>query len=70
MLGETPHADALRYYEFLLKTYRDAGFGSASWDFDVPDGGGFFNGNRNDVTYEDYRGYRVDRAMLELFQTY
>jgi hypothetical protein len=76
MIGEfnqsnkTPHDSALRYYEFLLKSARDAGFDWASWDFDFPGGGGPFNSQRGDVAYEDYRGYKLDRQMVELFQRY
>jgi hypothetical protein len=68
--NKTPHADALRYYEFLLKTFRDAGFDWASWDLDFPNGGGPFNSGRDDANYEDYRGYKLDREMLKLLQKY
>jgi hypothetical protein len=68
--NRTPHDAALRYYEFLLKSARDAGFDWASWDFDLSGGGGPFNSDRRDVLYEDYRGYKMDRAMLELLLRY
>ena len=62
----TPHATALAFMEDVLSVWKDRGIGWALWnlrgDFGVLDS------NRADVEYEDFRGHKLDRRMLELLQ--
>jgi endoglucanase len=64
----TPHAVALAWMTDLLGLWQEAGWGWAMWnlrgDFGVLDS------QRADVTYENYRGLKLDRAMLELLRTH
>ncbi|MFO1475265.1 MAG: cellulase family glycosylhydrolase [Verrucomicrobiota bacterium] len=66
--NQTPHRDALGYYEFLLKSFEQAGMGWACWDFDYPGGGGPVNSRRAGVDYEELNGFQVDRPMLDLMR--
>lgn len=64
----TPHDVTLAWMEDALKSWKQAGFGWALWnfrgDFGVLDSG------RSDVKYERYEGHKLDRKMLELLQRY
>jgi aryl-phospho-beta-D-glucosidase BglC (GH1 family) len=74
MVGEwgafdkTPHDVTLRWMEDCLINYQRAGWGWALWNFR----GGFgpLDSQRSDVQYEDWRGHKLDRRMLELLQKY
>jgi len=72
MVGEfgcykyTPHADTLRWMEDCLVNWQKADMGWALWNFRGPFG--VLDSERLDVNYEDYRGYELDRKMLELLQ--
>jgi aryl-phospho-beta-D-glucosidase BglC (GH1 family) len=79
MIGEVaqsnraPHADSLRFADFMLGTFKQGNFGWAYWDFDStnpPGGGGFFNNanGRSDVPTVNYAGYTLDPEMLKVFQ--
>ena len=65
---KTPHDITLRWMEDCLINYRNAGWGWALWNFR----GGFgpLDSNRSDVTYEDWKGHKLDRKMVELLQRY
>ena len=62
MYRAAPHDVSLRWTEDYLSLWRDAGFGWAMWglygDFGILDSG------RTDVVYEDFRGHKLDRALL------
>ena len=64
----TPHETALAFMEDVLSVWKDRGIGWALWnlrgDFGVLDS------NRADVEYEDFRGHKLDRKMLELLRRY
>ena len=74
MVGEfgccdtTPHATALAWMEHCLRLWKGKGLGWALWNlrgrFGIMDSG------RTDVAYEDFRGHRLDRKMLELLRLY
>jgi endoglucanase len=68
VLNKTPHAVALAWMEDCLSLWKEAGWGFALWnlrgDFGVLDS------QRADVTYEDHRGQKLDRKMLELLRRY
>ena len=50
-----------------LAAWKAAGWGWALWNF--RGGFGILDSDRADVTYEDWRGHKLDRAMLELLQS-
>ncbi len=66
--NQTPHAVALAFLEDNLALCQEKGWGWALWnfrgDFGVLDSG------RADVSYEEFRGSRLDRALLSLLQRY
>ena len=66
--NKTPHPVTLAWMEDSLSLWKEAGWGFALWnlrgDFGVLDSG------RTDVQYEDYKGHKLDRKMLELLQKY
>jgi endoglucanase len=65
---KTPHQVALAWMEDSLSLWKDAGWGYSLWnlrgDFGVLESG------RDDVAYEDYKGHKLDRQMLELLRRY
>ena len=64
----TPHDVALAWMEHCLKLWKEKDLGWALWNlrgvFGILDSG------RGDVTFEDYKGHKLDRRMLELLQRY
>ncbi len=66
VFNKTPHAVALAWMADSLSLWKEAGWGFALWNlrgqFGVLDSG------REDVAYEDYRGHKLDRRMLELLR--
>jgi endoglucanase len=65
--SKTPHAVALAWMGDYLALWKEAGWGWALWnlrgDF------GILDSNRADVQYEDYKGHKLDRRMLELLRS-
>ncbi len=65
--SKTPHEVALAWMADYLSLWKEAGWGWALWnlrgDFGVLDS------NRADVRYEDYKGHKLDRKMLELLRS-
>ena len=64
----TPHAVFLRWFEDVLAILKGHNIGFALWNFR-----GFFgvlDSERKDVSYDDYRGHALDRALLSLLQKY
>jgi len=74
MVGEwgahnrTPHDVVLRWMEDSLLNFKEAGMGWALWNLNGSFG--VLNSGRNDVNYENYNGYKLDRKMLNLLQKY
>jgi endoglucanase len=62
--NRTPHAVALRWMGDLLDLWREAGWGWALWN--LRGSFGVLDSGRRDVAYEDFRGHKLDRAMLDL----
>ncbi len=64
--NKTPHEVVLAWMADYLSLWKEAGWGWALWnlrgDFGVLDS------NRADVAYEDHKGHRLDRKMLELLR--
>jgi endoglucanase len=66
--NHTPHEVVLGWYRDLLSLWKEAGWGYAMWNF--RGGFGLLDSERTDVKYEDYKGHKLDRKMLELFKEY
>jgi endoglucanase len=66
--NKTPHEVALAWMKDCLSLWQEAGWGFALWnlrgDFGVLDSG------RADVAYEDFKGRKLDRKMLELLRSH
>ncbi len=74
MVGEfgaynrTPHKVVLDWMRDSLQLWRDAGWGWALWNCRGPFG--ILDSGRTDVPYENWRGQKLDRAMLDLLRQY
>jgi len=66
--NRTPHKVALAWMEDQLALWKEAGWGWALWNF--RGSFGVLNSRRTDVGYEDFRGEKLDRAMLDLLQRF
>ena len=66
--NKTPHDVALRWMRDLLSLWKEAGWGQAMWN--LKGSFGLFNSGRADVKYEDYKGHKLDRKMLELVKEF
>jgi len=65
--SRTPHKVVLAWMRDCLELWKEAGWGWALWnlrgDFGVLDS------HRADVDYEEFRGHKLDRQMLQLLQS-
>lgn len=74
MVGEfgaynaTPHPVVLHWLEDMLINWQKANWGWALWNF--RGSFGIADSDRRDVKYEDWRGLKLDRKMLDLLQKY
>ena len=68
VFNKTPHKVALAWMRDCLSLWKDAGWGWAMWNF--RGGFGFLDSDREDVKYEDFKGHKLDRQMLELVLEY
>jgi endoglucanase len=74
MVGEfgafnrTPHKVTLAWLRDNLDLWKQAGWGWALWNFNGDFG--IIDSKRADVNYENWRGHKLDRAMLELLQEF
>lgn len=66
--NKTPHDLCLRWMEDILSLWNDAGWGHAMWN--LKGDFGVMNSRRTDVSYENYKGHKLDRKMLELLKRY
>lgn len=66
--NKTPHAVVLAWMRDCLALWQEAEWGWALWNF--RGAFGILDSDRADVAYEDWRGHRLDRAMLALLQAY
>jgi hypothetical protein len=66
--NKTPHDVTLRWMEDCLKNWQQAGWGWCVWNFTGSFGP--LDSKRDDVTYEDFHGHKLDREMMELLQKY
>lgn len=66
--NKTPHSVVLKWMEDMLQNWQKAGWGWALWNFRGSIG--VANSQRADVEYEDWRGLKIDRKMLDLLLRY
>jgi endoglucanase len=66
--NKTPHAVTLAWMEDCLSLWNDAGWGFALWN--LRGSFGVLDSERADVQYEDFKGHKLDRKMLELLREY
>ena len=64
--NKTPHKIAMAWLEDVFSVFREQNWGWSLWnlhgDFGVLDS------RRKDVKYENYKGFLLDREMLELLK--
>ena len=66
--NKTPHDVALAWMKDYLELWKEAGWGWAMWNFRGAFGP--LESGRKDVNYEDWKGHKVDRRMMELIQAH
>ena len=66
--NRTPHDVALAALEDNLKMLKERNWGWALWNLRGTFGP--IDSGREDVTYEDWNGHKLDRRMLELLKRY
>ena len=64
--NKTPHDVALAWMRTFLELWKEAGWGWAMWN--LRGSFGLVDSQRPDVAYEDYKGHKLDRKMLELLR--
>ena len=64
--NKTPHDICLAWMRDLLALWKEAGWGWSMWN--LRGAFGIVDSGRSDVTYENFRGRRLDREMLELLR--
>jgi endoglucanase len=65
---QTPHAVVLAWLEDFLSLWKEAGWGFAMWE--LRGAFGVLDSRRPDVEYEDWKGHKLDRKLLELLRRY
>jgi endoglucanase len=66
--NKTPHDVFLAWFNDVLDILSSNNIGFALWEF-IGDFG-ILNSGREDVAYEDWNGYKLDRKLLNLIQKY
>jgi endoglucanase len=66
--NKTPHDVALRWMRDILSLWKEAGWGHAMWN--LRGTFGVLDSERSDVKYENFKGHKLDRQMLELLKEY
>jgi endoglucanase len=66
--NQTPHAVTLAWMEDCLSLWKEAGWGNSMWN--LRGAFGVLDSERADVQYEDFKGHKLDRKMLELLRKY
>ena len=62
--NQTPNDVALRWFADILALYKEFGWGYSLWEFNGVFG--IVDHGRSGATYEDFHGFKVDRALLDL----
>jgi endoglucanase len=68
VFNKTPHATTLAWMEDSLSLWKEARWGFSLWN--LRGQFGVLDSVREDVTYEDCKGHKLDRRMLELLKRY
>jgi endoglucanase len=68
VFNKTPHDVALAWMQDSLSLWKEAGWGFALWE--LRGAFGVLDSERTDVKYEDFKGHKLDRKMLELLRSY
>lgn len=66
--NRTPHAVAIAWLDDLLQVFEENGWGWALWN--LKGSFGVLDSGRHDVAYENFKGHKLDRQMLELLRKY
>ena len=66
--NKTPHNVFLAWFNDLLSILHENQIGFALWEFSGSFG--VLNSGREDITYEDWHGQKLDRKLLELLKKY
>lgn len=66
--NQTPHSVTLAWMRDVLNNFENAGLGWALWNLDGSFGPS--NSDRPGLTYENYQGRKLDRAMFDLLREY
>lgn len=66
--NRTPHDVTLAWMRDCLENWKAAGFGWALWNFRGDFG--ILDSGRKDVSYETFKGHKLDRQMLELLRAF
>lgn len=66
--NKTPHDVALQWMRDILSLWKEANWGFSMWN--LKGDFGILNSGRADVIYEDYKGHKLDRKMLELLKEF
>jgi endoglucanase len=61
---KTPRQACIGWMTDLLSLWKEAGWGWSMWN--LRGGFGILDSDRVETTYEDYKGHKLDREMLEL----
>lgn len=64
--NQTPHATTLAFLSDLIDFFNEKQAGWALWNLNGSFG--ILNSERKDCNYEPYKGYQLDRQMLEILQ--
>jgi endoglucanase len=66
--NKTPHDVTLSWMRDLLSLWKEVGWGHAMWN--LSGDFGILDSKREDVKYEDFKGHKLDRKMLELLREF
>jgi endoglucanase len=64
--NQTPHEVALAWMSDCLAVWHEAGWGNSLWN--LRGNFGILDSGRKDVDYENFKGHKLDRKMLELLR--
>ena len=64
--NQTPHEVALAWMSDFLSLWKEAGWGHSMWN--LRGSFGILDSGRKDVVYENFKGHKLDRKMMELLK--
>ncbi len=66
--NKTSHDVTLRWMRDILPLWKEVGWRYAMWN--LSGDFGVLDSKRDDVKYENYKGHKLDRKMLELLKEF